>query len=507
MDQVGRAGLYRPFSFGASCAHGLFTGSFWTYIRPLTPEIESMRIMRGFSLFAIAAFCLAAYSPVFAQTPKTVAEMKASFAPIVKRVTPSVVNVYAARVQKGVRNPLLDDPFFRRFFGGDLGEAPDRVQRSTGSGVIVSSDGLVVTNEHVVENMTELKVALSDKREFDAEIVLKDPKTDLAVLRLKGVSNLPEIQLGESDALEVGDLVLAIGNPFGVGQTVTSGIVSALARTQVGASDYQFYIQTDAAINPGNSGGALVDVNGRLIGINSAIYSKSGGSNGIGFAIPVNMVKVVLASAKQGGATVKRPWFGARLQAVTSDIAESLSLDRPIGALVVETIAGGPADEAGLKSGDVIIAVDGQTIDDADAFGFRFATKPIGSKVELKINRKGRLETLQIRAIAAPETKSRDPITITGRGVLAGITVANLSPALAEDLGVDATGDGVIVTAVKPNSNADDLGLRVGDILVSIDGQDVKDSRDVQPLAKPRKYYWVLVIKRNGETLKTQVGG
>lgn len=466
-----------------------------------------MRKLKRFRLIAFSVLGFAVAAPVFAQVPKSVVEMKASFAPIVKRVTPSVVNVYAARVQKGVRNPLLDDPFFRRFFGGDLGEAPDRVQRSTGSGVIVSSDGLVVTNEHVIENMTEVKVALSDKREFDAEIVLKDPKTDLAVLRLKGVSNLPEIQLGDSDALEVGDLVLAIGNPFGVGQTVTSGIVSALARTQVGASDYQFYIQTDAAINPGNSGGALVDVNGRLIGINSAIYSKSGGSNGIGFAIPVNMVKVVLASAKQGGATVKRPWFGAKLQAVTADLAESLSLDRPIGALVVDTVSGSPASDAGLKAGDVILSVDGQPIDDADAFGFRFATKPIGGKVELKINRKGRVETIQVRTVVAPETKSRDAVTITGRSVLAGVTVANLSPALAEDLNIDATGDGVIITAVKPDSNADNLGLRVGDILVSIDGEEVRESRDVQGLAKPRKYYWLLVIKRNGQTLKTQVGG
>lgn len=466
--------------------------------------------MIGFKRFILTVLVFSGFAiatSVSAQVPKSVAEMKSSFAPIVKRVTPTVVNVYAARVQKGVRNPLLDDPFFRRFFGGELGEAPDRVQRSTGSGVIVSSDGLVVTNEHVIENMTEVKVALSDKREFDAEIVLKDPKTDLAVLRLKGVSNLPEIQIGDSDALEVGDLVLAIGNPFGVGQTVTSGIVSALARTQVGASNYQFYVQTDAAINPGNSGGALVDVNGRLIGINSAIYSKSGGSNGIGFAIPVNMVKVVLASAKQGGATVKRPWFGATMQAVTADLAESLALDRPTGALVVETVAGGPADEAGIKSGDVILAVDGQAIEDADAFGFRFATKPIGSKVELKINRKGRTEVLNVRTVVAPETKSRDPVSITGKSVLTGITVANLSPALAEDLGISTSGDGVVIMSVRPNSNADELGLRAGDVLVSIDGEIVKSPSDVQALAKPRKYYWTLVINRDGRILKTRVGG
>lgn len=466
-----------------------------------------MLTFKRFSLAILACVGLISVSPSFAQVPKSVGEMKASFAPIVKRVTPSVVNVYAARVQKGVRNPLLDDPFFRRFFGGDFGEAPDRVQRSTGSGVIVSSDGLVVTNEHVIENMTEVKVALADKREFDAEIILKDPKTDLAVLRLKGVKDLPEIQLGDSDALEVGDLVLAIGNPFGVGQTVTSGIVSALARTQVGASDFQFYIQTDAAINPGNSGGALVDVNGDLIGINSAIYSKSGGSNGIGFAVPVNMVKVVLASARQGGATVKRPWFGARLQNVTADIAESLALERPVGALVVDTIGGGPAAQAGLRSGDVIMAVDGQPIEDADAFGFRFATKPLGSKVEVKINRKGKPQSVFVNAVAAPETKSPDPVTITGRGVLAGITVANLSPALAEDLGVDVTGEGVIIMSVRPNSNADELGLRVGDVLVSIDSKAVNESRDIQPLAQPRNYYWALEIKREGQLLRTRVGG
>lgn len=466
-----------------------------------------MLTFKRFSLAILACVGLISVSPSFAQVPKSVGEMKASFAPIVKRVTPSVVNVYAARVQKGVRNPLLDDPFFRRFFGGEFGEAPDRVQRSTGSGVIVSSDGLVVTNEHVIENMTEVKVALADKREFDAEIILKDPKTDLAVLRLKGVKDLPEIQLGDSDALEVGDLVLAIGNPFGVGQTVTSGIVSALARTQVGASDFQFYIQTDAAINPGNSGGALVDVNGDLIGINSAIYSKSGGSNGIGFAVPVNMVKVVLASARQGGATVKRPWFGARLQNVTADIAESLALERPVGALVVDTIGGGPAAQAGLRSGDVIMAVDGQPIEDADAFGFRFATKPLGSKVEVKINRKGKPQSVFVNAVAAPETKSPDPVTITGRGVLAGITVANLSPALAEDLGVDVTGEGVIIVSVRPNSNADELGLRVGDVLVSIDGKAVNESRDIQPLALPRNYYWALEIKREGQLLRTRVGG
>ena len=246
--------------------------------------------------------------------PASPQAVKLSLASVAKRAAPSVVNVYAARVIEN-RNPLLDDPIFRQFFGGQ--RSGEQVQRSLGSGVIVDG-GLVVTNNHVIERMDQVKVSLADKREFEAEIVLKDPRSDLAVLRLKDVKEkFPAIELGDSDALQVGDFVLAIGNPFGVGQTVTHGIVSAVARTQVGISDYQFFIQTDAAINPGNSGGALVDQSGKLIGINTAIFSRSGGSQGIGFAIPVTMVRVVLASAQGGSNVVRRPWLGAKLQAVT----------------------------------------------------------------------------------------------------------------------------------------------------------------------------------------------
>jgi Do/DeqQ family serine protease len=442
-----------------------------------------------------------------AQVPKTVAEAKASFAPVVKKVTPAVVNVYAARVQKGVRNPLLDDPFFQHFFGIEGGQAPDRVQRSTGSGVIVDAEGLVVTNQHVIEGMTEVKVALSDKREFDADIVLRDPKSDLAVLKLRGISGLPVIALGNSDEIEVGDLVLAVGNPFGVGQTVTQGIVSALARTQVSSSDYQLYIQTDAAINPGNSGGALVDVNGRLIGINTAIYSKTGASVGIGFAIPVNMVKVVIASARQGSKIVRRPWFGGGVQSVTADIAESLKLDRPAGALVVSVVPNGPAADAGLKPGDVIIALDNQPVDDPDGFGFRFATKVVGETAQLKVNRAGKVITVAVKTVMAPEMRPRDLITLSGHWPLSGATLGNLSPALAEDFGLETGTEGVVVTAVKTGSPADDLGIKKGDVIVSIDGESVKTTRDAVALQKSRQYYWPLVVKRDGQVLTTQVGG
>ncbi|MGH6784766.1 MAG: trypsin-like peptidase domain-containing protein, partial [Sphingomicrobium sp.] len=277
---------------------------------------------------AVLAVLLGLSAPAAAQerrAPGSAAEVRLSYAPIVQRAAPAVVNVHAGRTLDN-RNPLFDDPIFRRFFGPGFGVPREHVQRSLGSGVIVDQSGLIVTNNHVIEGSSEVKVSLADKREFEAEIVLKDSRTDLAVLRIKdGRQRFPALDLGDSDELQVGDVVLAIGNPFAVGQTVTQGIVSALARTQLGITDYGFFIQTDAAINPGNSGGALVDMEGRLVGINTAIFSKSGGSHGIGFAIPSNMVRLVVQSALKGG-KVQRPWLGASLQALTPDIADSLGL-------------------------------------------------------------------------------------------------------------------------------------------------------------------------------------
>src|ERR1700674_5522838 len=292
------------------------------------------------------------------RVPPSSAEIRLSYAPIVQHVQPAVVNVYAAKMVQN-RNPLLEDPIFRRFFGVP-GQQPEQMQRSLGSGVMVDPSGLVVTNNHVIEGADQVKVSLADKREFEAEIVLKDPRSDLAVLRLKGAhEKFPTLDFANSDELMVGDVVLAIGNPFGVGQTVTQGIISALARTQVGITDYQFFIQTDAAINPGHSGGALVDMAGRLVGVNTAIFSRTGGSIGIGFAIPANMVRVVVDSARGGSAAVKRPWFGARLQPVTAEIAESMGLKRPMGALVANVTPQSPAAKAGLRAGDVIVTIDG----------------------------------------------------------------------------------------------------------------------------------------------------
>ena len=442
------------------------------------------------------------------QTPESKAQVQLSFAPLVKQTAPAVVNVYGAKREQRARNPFMDDPFFREFFGGGK-QGQERVQQSVGSGVIVGSDGLVVTNHHVIEGMTELKISLADRREYDADVILRDPRTDLAVLRVKGLGDakLAALPLGDSDILEVGDIVLAVGNPFGVGQTVTQGIVSALARTQVGVSDYQFFIQTDAAINPGNSGGALIDMNGRLVGINTAIFSKSGGSHGIGFAIPANMLKIVVESARGGGATVKRPWFGARLDSVDREKAEALGLDRPTGALVASVVDKGPAAEAGLRSGDVIIAVDNQDITDPDAFGFRFATKGLSGVSSLSVLRAGKRIVVPVKLGVAPESRPRDPIEIKNRSPLAGVTVMNLSPAVAEELSVDAVNTGVVVSSVEDGSNAQQVGFQKGDVIMSINNDRPATSRDVERITKERSLRWVLQISRGGQIFTQQLFG
>src|SRR3984885_14171021 len=393
-------------------------------------------------LFGLLAPGASAQNAVDRQVPTSMGQLQLSFAPIVKRVAPAVVNVYAAHVVEN-QNPFMADPFFRQFFGGGMPQ--ELVQRSLGSGVIVDPSGLIVTNYHVIADASEVKIALADKREFAAEIVLKDQRSDLAVLRIKGANErFPTLQFANSDDLQVGDVVLAIGDPFGVGQTVTHGIVSAVARTQVGISDYQFFIQTDAAINPGNSGGALVDMAGRLVGINTAIFSRSGGSQGVGFAIPANMVKVVVASAKGGGKAVKRPWLGARLQTVTPEIAETLGLKAPNGGLVASVTPNSPASRAGLKLSDLIVAIDGQTIEDLNAFDYRFATRPLGGTAQLDIQRNGKPVKLTVPLETAPDT-GRDEIVITARSPFQGAKVANISPAVADELHLDASTEGVVV--------------------------------------------------------------
>jgi Do/DeqQ family serine protease len=435
-------------------------------------------------------------------------QLRLSYAPVVQRVTPAVVNVYAAKAVQVRNNPLFEDPLFRRFFGVPGGaDGKPQMQRSLGSGVIVDPSGLVVTNNHVVEGADQIKVSLADKREFDADLVLKDPRSDLVVLKLRDTSErFPAIELGDSDALQVGDVVLAIGNPFGVGQTVTHGIISALARTQVGITDYQFFIQTDAAINPGNSGGALVDLSGKLAGINTAIYSRSGGSQGIGFAIPANMVRVVVASAKSGSGTVKRPWLGAKLQPLTPELAENLGIKRPIGALVASIVPKSPAAQAGLRSGDVITSVDGQEIDDSNAFDYRFATKPLGGKAQLGIIRSGKEAKLTVPLETAPETP-RAEITIEARSPFQGVTVANLSPALADEMRLDPSTTGVVIVKVADDSIAQNLGFQKGDLVLSVNNTDIAETRNLAEATKSPSRAWRITIQRAGRQMSITFAG
>ena len=436
-------------------------------------------------------------------------ELRASYAPVVRNVAPSVVNVYAAKSVTVRNNPLFDDPLFRRFFGGpdSPGRQQQQMQRSLGSGVIVDSSGLIVTNNHVVEGADQIKVSLADKREFDADLVLKDPRSDLVVLKLRDTrEKFPAIELGDSDTLEVGDVVLALGNPFGVGQTVTHGIISAVARTQVGISDYQFFIQTDAAINPGNSGGALVDLSGKLAGINTAIYSRSGGSQGIGFAIPANMVRVVIASARSGASVVKRPYLGAKLQALTNEISENLGLKRPAGALVASVVEGSPAGKAGLRTGDVITSVDGQTIEDPNAFDYRFATKAIGGSAQLGIIRGGKESKITIALQTAPDTP-RAELTIQSRSPFLGVKVDNLSPALADEMRLDLSATGVVIVDVTAGSTAQTLGFQKGDIVLAVNNTKISETRDLERVSNEQSRAWRVTILRGGQQLTVTFAG
>ena len=440
--------------------------------------------------------------------PASSGEVQLSFAPVVKRTAPAVVNVYAQRISVAQGNRFFDDPFFRRFFGddGSFGRPRERVQNSLGSGVIVDPSGLIVTNNHVIANGTDIKVVLADRREFEAKVLLADERTDLAVLKIDVPDEeLPALKLGDSDALEVGDLVLAIGNPFGVGQTVTSGIVSALARTKVGVSDYQFFIQTDAAINPGNSGGALVNMNGELIGINTAIFSRGGGSIGIGFAIPTNMVKTVVATAESGGGAIRRPWIGAELQDVTPDIAASLGMARPEGALIVSLHPDSPLTKSGLKRGDVILALEGKPIESAQELGYRVATTAIGATTIVEYQRAGERRETQVTMMAAPETVERQDTLLEGRNPLAGAVAANVSPVVADELGLPADTKGVAIT--KLQGGPAQRFFKRGDIVLEVNGVTIDSVEALTKVLADEARIWRIAVDRNGRILKLAVGG
>jgi Do/DeqQ family serine protease len=424
-------------------------------------------------------------------------EIQLSFSPLVKDVAPAVVNVYASK-QAAKRSPFEGDPFFERFFGG--GGQP-RARSALGSGVLVDKIGLIVTNYHVIRDADEVKVALSDGREFESKVLLKDESIDLAVLKIDG-SDFPSVEIGDSDALLVGDLVLAIGNPFGVGQTTTSGIVSALARSHIGVSDFGFFIQTDAAINPGNSGGGLINMTGQLVGINTAIYSRSGGSIGIGFAIPSNIVRAVVMAARNGQDFFERPFIGASFEPVTAQIAESLGMKLPTGALIANVTPDGPADKAGLKPGDVVLAMNDIPIEHVDALGYRLATQIIGAKANLRILTKGEEKIVEIALARAPEGAVTAPVLIDGRSPFAGAKIAELSPRLAQRLGLPSDKTGVTVVDIASDSPAAGLGLRPRDIVREVNGKPITTAAQLADAASQKTRWWRFTVERDGRVMK-----
>jgi serine protease Do len=411
-------------------------------------------------------------------------------------------------VEERRASPFFDDPFFKRFFGeqSPFGGPRKRLEQSLGSGVIVRPDGIVVTNHHVIKNADKITVVLADRREFDAKLLVTDERTDIAVLRVDvHGESLPYLEFGDADALEVGDLVLAIGNPFGIGQTVSSGIVSGLARTEVGITDFRSFIQTDAAINPGNSGGALVSMDGRLIGINTAIYSRSGGSVGIGFAIPSNMVRTVVHSAITGKPLV-RPWLSLRATEVTADVASAMGLDRPGGVLIEAVQPNGPAEKAGLRRGDVIFDVDGKAVDDVQSLRFRLATREIGDKVVLTVRRKTKVMKLPFALLAPPEIPPRDESVVQGRNPLSGSKLVNLSPAVAAEVGFDESATGVLVVDVRRGTWASRIGLRPGDIILTINGRKIGLVDDIRAATSREHDRWQIEIRRGDKKLRVEVG-
>ena len=441
--------------------------------------------------------------------PGTREEIQLSFAPLVNRTGPAVVNIFA-RTQRmeRVKSPLFADPFFEQFFGKLFERRPQmRNHQSLGSGVVIKPNGIVVTNNHVIAGATEVKIVFSDRREFDAEILLADKKTDLAILKLDvGLEKLPFIELRDSDTLEVGDLVLAIGNPFGVGQTVTSGIVSALARTAAGITDYSFFIQTDASINPGNSGGALIAMDGRLVGINTAIFSNkrgTGGSVGIGFAVPSNMVKTVVDSVDKG--KVIRPWLGATGQTIDPDLAREFELSRPAGVIINQVYPESSAADAGLKPGDIVLSINNKPIDDRDILRYRIATLPLGKTFSMLVVRDGRPKTLRLVAKAPSTLPKPNVFKVSGRNPFNGAVLANLSPAFALDNGLDDMKRGVVVVSCGGGSVAERLGLKKGDVISTVNSKKISTVKIFKQVVSYRRKLWRISILRDDKVLTTEI--
>lgn len=429
--------------------------------------------------------------------PKDAAEIALSFAPVVKKTAPAVVNIYAKSEVQDRRNPFQGDPFFDQFF--DM-NGPPRVQNALGSGVIAGADGIVVSNYHVVENATDIRVVLADRREFSAKVLLADQQSDLAVLKVEADAPLPALTLGDSDALQVGDLVLAIGNPFGVGQTVSSGIVSGLARSALQVGDGSgYFVQTDAPINPGNSGGALVDLAGQLVGINTAILSKDGGSNGIGFAIPSNLVAGFIAQAKAGETRFQRPWAGMTGQEVDGALAEALGMDRPLGVMITGLHPQSPLAAAGLADGDVVLSLGGAPVNTPQEFLYRLTVLGNGPQTVTYL-KDGAQQEATVTLAPAPDTPDRAQMTVKDDVILRGATLVRINPAVISELHLPLDAKGVAVT--EASDFAMEAGLQAGDILVAINGVALQTPQDALAAASHQSSRWQIDLIRQGQPLR-----
>ncbi|MEY4578580.1 MAG: hypothetical protein RL701_3283 [Pseudomonadota bacterium] len=425
-----------------------------------------------------------------------------SIADVAEKVTPSVVNVFSERHADEAQrvSPFFSDPFFRFFF--DRHEHGPRVpsgrrEQSLGSGVIVSSDGVILTNSHVVADADEIRVALKDGREFKAKVIGADRESDVAVLRIPEVSGLPALSLADSSKMRIGDLVLAIGNPFGLGQTVTMGIVSAVGRANMGITDYEDFIQTDAAINPGNSGGALVDMDGSLVGINTAIVSRSGGYQGIGFAIPSNMA-VQVKDALVAHGKVVRGWLGVHIQDVTEEIAKAVHVEARAGVLVSDVAEGSPAAQAGLQRGDIITALDGARMQDSKRLRVAVALGGAGKKVRLDVLRDGAHKDLEITLTEAPTTLAHESSQTQTNSVFSGVRVQELSSELRQRFDIPRNVVGVLVTEVQQNNAAAELGLRPGDVIMQVNKTAVSSLREFEAAARSSEHQALVLIYREG---------